>query len=119
MAMPRLGPLQRLLQGCQLLLPAHKTGEPLCCAGLQTPPNSASPDQLKHLHGFCQPLDWKPPQRVDLHQAFGQSEGRYRQPNRRTEDGVGMREAVREYLSCTWLPKESRKSWGHMTQRAF
>jgi hypothetical protein len=31
---------------------------------------------------------------------------------RRAEDGVGIGEAVRAYLYCTWLPKESRKSWG-------
>ena len=33
-------------------------------------------------------------------------------PMRHAEDGVGMGEAIRAYLYCTWLPKESRKSWG-------
>jgi hypothetical protein len=31
---------------------------------------------------------------------------------RRAEDGVGIGEAVRAYLYCTWLPKESRKPGG-------
>ena len=33
-------------------------------------------------------------------------------PMRYAEDGVGTGEAIRAYLYCTWLPKESRKSWG-------
>ena len=33
---------------------------------------------------------------------------------RRAEDSVGIGEAVRAYLYCIWLLKESRKSWGHV-----
>ena len=38
-------------------------------------------------------------------------------PMRRAEDGVGMGKAVRAYVYRTWLTKESRKSWEHVTQR--
>ena len=37
-------------------------------------------------------------------------------PMRRAEDGVGMDKAVRAYVYPTWLTKESRKSWEHVTQ---
>ena len=67
--MPRPGLLQRLLQGRQLLLPSHEAGEPPRRAGLQTPADRTGPDQLKDLHGLWQPLDWKPPQGVDLDQS--------------------------------------------------
>jgi hypothetical protein len=36
---------------------------------------------------------------------------------RRTEDGVGMGQAVRAYVYRTWSTKESRKSWEHLMQR--
>jgi hypothetical protein len=35
---------------------------------------------------------------------------------RRAEDGMGIGEAVRAYLYCTWWLKESRKSWRHVTR---
>src|SRR5207244_12869267 len=37
LAMTRPGPLQRLLQNSQLLLPSHEAGEPTRRAGLQAP----------------------------------------------------------------------------------
>jgi len=71
LAMSRPRPLQRLLQGRQALLPAHKTGEPPRRAGLQTPPESTRPDRLTHLHGLGQTLDRKPSQRLDLDESLG------------------------------------------------
>jgi hypothetical protein len=79
--MPHPGPLQRLLQGRQLLLPSHEAGEPARRRGLQTPAHRTGPDQLKDLHGLWQPPDGKPPQGVDLHESLDQPEGRRRQPD--------------------------------------
>src|SRR5215831_9319580 len=38
-------------------------------------------------------------------------------PMRRAQDGGGMGQAVRAHVYRTVLPKESRKSWEHVTQR--
>src|SRR5712691_9561953 len=38
-------------------------------------------------------------------------------PMRRAEDGVGMGKTVRAYVDRTWVTKESRKSWEHVTLR--
>src|SRR5215468_2918184 len=57
LAMTGPSPLQGLLQCRQLVLPPYEAGEPPCCAGLQTPSDRTGPDQLKDLHGLCEPLD--------------------------------------------------------------
>jgi hypothetical protein len=81
LAVSRPSLLQGLLQGQQLLLPAHKAGEPACRAGLQTPTDGTRSNQLKDFNRLCQSLDRKPPQGVDLHQPFGKSEGGSGQPD--------------------------------------
>src|SRR4030095_3814446 len=45
LAMPRTGPLQRLLQRRQLLLPSYEAGEPARRAGLQAPTDRIGPRQ--------------------------------------------------------------------------
>jgi hypothetical protein len=69
------GLLQRLLQSSELLLPSYEAGEPARRAGLQAPADRTGPHQFKDLHGFCQPLDRKPPQGGDVDESLGQSEG--------------------------------------------
>ena len=81
LAMARPSLRERLLQGRQLLLASHEARQPARRTGLQAPADRTDPDQLKDLHRVRQPLDWKPPQGVDLDQTLGQSEGRRRQPD--------------------------------------
>ena len=54
--MPRPGPLQRLLQRRQFLLPSHEAGEPARCTGLQALADRTGANQLKDLHRLGQPL---------------------------------------------------------------
>src|SRR5439155_18402620 len=61
LAMPRPGPLQRLLQGRPLPLPSHERCEPTRHRGLQTPADRTGADQLKDLHGLWQPPDGNRP----------------------------------------------------------
>ena len=63
------------------VLTPDKAGEPARRSGLQAPPERTGPDQLKHLHRLCQPLDRHRPQGRDLDQPFGQPQRRCGQAN--------------------------------------
>ena len=54
--MPRPGPLQGVLQGRQLLLSAHKAGEPPRRTGLQAPSDGTAPTSSKISTGSVSPL---------------------------------------------------------------
>ena len=72
LSVPGASPLQRLVQRCQLRLPAHKAGEAAGHGRLQAPADGVGPDELKDLHGLVHPLDRHGSQGGDLHQAFHQ-----------------------------------------------
>jgi hypothetical protein len=55
LSMTRPGPLERLLQGRELLLAPYEAGEPPHGAGLQTSADRTGPDQLNDLDWLCQP----------------------------------------------------------------
>ena len=81
LAMPRPGPLQRLLQCRKLRLPPHERSEAPRRCGLQTPPDCTGPDQLKDLHRLWQPFDRKLPQGMHLHEPLDQPQRCRRQPD--------------------------------------
>jgi hypothetical protein len=77
----RAGLRQRLAHGGEFRLAPHKAGEAPCSSGLEASTEGARSNQLEHLYRLRHPLDRDGSQRLHLHQALDQPQGRGGQPN--------------------------------------
>ena len=83
----------------QFDLPPHKAGQPPRHGRLQALTDGPRADQLEHLHRLRQPLHRDRSERVDLHQALDQPQGRGRQ-----QDAPGVASCSMRAARCTVCP---------------